>query len=256
LGKRPGASGFHRAANRFGYEHILRVSARMILQSAPILCGVAVVEDGDHATVRLDVLKPDQFERGEEVLFEEARRLLPGLPFPEVDLLIVDRLGKNLSGSGMDPNVIGRSVHGYSSLLKDRAADRPAVRRLFVRELTPESHGNATGLGMADFATTRLIRSVDRRITTINTITAMTVQGGKIPIHFDSDREVLEAAMDTLALTDWGEARVMRILDTLNLERVLVSEAYLEALKGRPDLEQTGPPREMEFDAAGNLGPF
>jgi hypothetical protein len=162
-------------------------------------------------------------------------------------------MGKNLSGSGMDPNVIGRGVHGYSSLLNDRAKDTPAVRRLFVRALTPESHGNATGLGMADFTTKRLLESMNRHVATINVLTAMTVQGVKVPIHFDSDREVIEQAMGTLALLDGEQPRIVRILDTLNLEVLQMSEAYADEIKKREDLESLGEWGEMAFDELGNL---
>jgi hypothetical protein len=256
LGKRPGASHFHRASSRLGYEHVLRTSARVILEKAPILGGLAIVENQHHDTAQVAFLDPARIERREEELFAEAARLMPKLPFTDVDLLIVDRLGKNISGAGMDPNVIGRGVHGYSSLLKDRNQDSPAVRRLFVRELTPESHGNATGIGLADFATTRLVRSIDVKTSTINTLTAMTPQGVKIPIHFDTDREVVEAALDTLALKDVSQARIMRIQDTLNLEWLELSEAYAGETRERSDLEIITEPGELLFDSTGNLPPL
>lgn len=253
LGKRNGASAFHRAANRLGFEHVLRNSAKLILEKAPILGGLALVENQFHETARIQAILPERLEAEEERLFQESAKRMARLPWQDVDLLIVDRMGKNLSGSGMDPNVIGRSVHGYSSLLKDRLKDVPAIRRLFVRSLTPESHGNGTGLGMADFATTRLVESMDRRVTTINVLTAMTVQGGKVPIHFDTDREVIEHALETLALVEGERPRIMRILDTLNLEVLQVSEAYADELRGRDDLECLADWDEMTFDARGNL---
>ena len=253
LGKREGASTFHRASNRIGFEHMLRTVARVTLSKARILFGVAILEDHAHQPARIEMLRPEQMESGEERLFKEAERLMPRLPFTDVDLLIVDCMGKNISGAGMDPNVIGRSVHGYSSLLKDRNADRPAVRRLFVRELTPESHGNATGIGMADFTTTRLVESIDREITTLNTLTAMTPQGVKIPIYFDTDKEAIDQALDTLALEDTGRARILRIQDTLSLEHLTASEAYLEEIERSERLEVSGPAFEMRFDEAGRM---
>jgi hypothetical protein len=223
------------------------------LDKAPILGGLAIVENQVHDTARLAFLKPQEMGRREEDLFAESARLMPRLPFDDVDLLIVDRLGKNISGAGMDPNVIGRGVHGYSSLLKDRNADCPSVRRLYVRSLTPESHGNATGIGMADFCSTRLVNSIDLNITTLNTLTAMTPQGVKIPVHFDTDREVLERALDTLALADLRRARIMRIADTLNLERVGLSDAYADEVALREDLETVTGPAPVMFDAEGNF---
>jgi len=253
LGKREGASAFHRASNRIGFEHMIRTVSRVILDQAPILLGVALLEDHAHQPARIEVLAPDQFVSGEERLFQEAARLMPRLPFPGADILIIDRMGKNISGSGMDPNVIGRSVHGYSSLLKDRDADKPAIRRLFVRELTRESHGNGTGIGMADFTTTRLVNSIDLGITTLNTLTAMTVQGVKIPIHFDTDRDVLDQALDTLAMEDTRQARILHIQDTLTLEHLAASEAYREEIEADERLEITGPPFELSFDDKGQI---
>jgi hypothetical protein len=253
LGKRHGAAGFHRAANRLGFEHVLRSSARVILQRAPILAALALVENQFHDTACIRAILPERLEAEEERLFQDSARLMARLPCRDVDLLIVDRMGKNLSGSGMDPNVIGRSVHGYSSLLKDRINDSPAVRRLLVRSLTPESHGNATGLGMADFTTRRMVESMDRRITTINVLTAMTVQGVKVPIYFDTDREAIEQALGTLALGVEEQPRVMRIQDTLNLETVQMSESYGEELEEREDLAPQGDWAEMAFDENGDL---
>src|SRR5205823_5103023 len=120
----------------------------------------AIVEDQFHETAALAVVPPEEFERREGELFREAKRLMPKLPFDDIDLLIVDRLGKNISGTGMDPNITGRWVHGYTSTLGKAGQAGPIVRRLFVRDLTPETHGNAIGVGLADFTTTRLVRAM------------------------------------------------------------------------------------------------
>ena len=253
LGKRDGASRFHRAVGRLGGEYVLRTSARLILERAPIWGGLALVENQHHHTASIDFLAPSDMERREEELVARAGRLMARLPFDRVDLLIVDRMGKNISGSGMDPNVIGRGVHGYSSAWKERMADTPAVGRLFVRELSPESHGNATGLGMADFTTSRLVQSMDRRVTTLNTLTSMSLECVKIPAYFDTDRETLEAALDTLVLTPEEPVRMMRVWDTLNLNLVQVSEAYGEEVAAREDLEVVRDLAAVEFDPQGNL---
>lgn len=252
LGKHVGAAKYHRASSRWGYEHVLRTSARVILTQAPVLGGLAIVEDQAHRTARIAYCPAAEMESREEILFEDAKRLLPRLPFDEVHLLIVDRMGKNISGTGMDSNVIGRTVHGYSTL-HGEGLGRPWIRRLFVRELTPESRGNATGIGMADFTTARLVQSVDRRVTALNALTALTVQGAKIPIHFETDREVIAAALESTGVEDWAQAGVVRILDTLSLERLEISESFLNAAKGRDDLEILSSPEEMRFDGVGNL---
>jgi hypothetical protein len=177
---------------------------------------------------------------------------MPKLPFDEIDLLIIDQIGKNISGAGMDPNVIGRGVHGYTSMLSDRSTS-PVIRRIFVRELTPETHGNAIGIGSADFTTDRLAAGIDQRVTAINALTALTVQSGKVPIHFATDWEAIDRALDTLALQDRNLAKVMRIRDTLSLETLEISENFLKSGNG---LELVGAPAPMAFGADGNLKPL
>ena len=255
LGKRLGAANFHTSASRFGYEQVIRTSAQITLAKAPILGGVGILENQRHDTTRLAVLLPDEMERRETELYAEAKRLMPRLPFDDIDLLIIDRIGKNISGSGMDPNVTGRGIHGYSSLLGDRSTT-PVVRRIFVRDLTPESHGNAVGIGLADFTTARLVRATNQSITTLNALTALSVQSVKIPIHFETDREAVTRALESLALGDVREARVMQIQDTLSLEKVAISEPFVMLAAKRSDLEVLVEPRGMEFDPEGNLRPL
>jgi Lactate racemase N-terminal domain len=252
LGKRTGAAAFHAAAARLGYEHVLRSISRVTLRTAPILAGVVIVENQFHETARVAVLTADDIERGEAELFAEAKRLMPKLPFGDIDLLIVDRIGKNISGAGMDPNITGRWVHGDSTM----AGGDPAVRRLLVRDLTPESHGNAIGIGLADLTTGRLVRAMNKEFTYINALTSLTPECAKIPIHFETDREAIWQALLTLALPDSRQAKVVRIADTLSLEQVEISEAYSDLLKQRDDLSTVSAPAEMNFDATDNLLPL
>jgi hypothetical protein len=255
LGKRVGAANYHVSASRFGYEHVLRTSGRITLRTAPILCGVAIVENQFHDTARLAVVAPEDMERREGELFVEAKRLMPRLPFDDIDLLIVDRLGKNISGSGMDPNIIGRSLHGYSALLGERNGS-PSIRRILVRDLTPESHGNATGVGLADFTTTRLVRQMDARVTYLNSLTALSLQSAKIPVHFETDHEVVAAALQSLAMRDATQARLVRIQDTLSLERIAVSESFADDVRSRSDLETLTGLETIRFHADGELSPM
>jgi len=256
LGKRTGAAAFHRTASRAGYEPTIRAVARVTLKSAPILCGVATVENQFHETARIAVLKPDEIERREEELFVEAKRLMPALPFPEIDLLIVDRIGKNISGAGMDPNIIGRGIHGYSSFLGEKGQIGPYIRRIYARELTPETHGNAIGIGFADFASSRLVQAIDHKVTAINALTSLTPHSAKVPIHFDTDQEAIAQALLSLALPDSRNAKVIRIADTLSLAELEVSEAYADRLAQSPNLAAVNGAEEMKFDAAGNLFPM
>ncbi|HEY0550510.1 MAG TPA: lactate racemase domain-containing protein [Verrucomicrobiae bacterium] len=253
LGKRTGAAAMHVAASRIGHEQAIRGIARVILRSVPILCGVAILENQFHDTAKLKVLPREQIETGEEQLLVEARQLMPRLPFEEIDLLIVDYLGKNISGAGMDPNVTGRWVNGYSSALLREGRPAPFIRRIFVRDLTPETHGNAIGIGLADVTTTRLVRAMDHRATGINALTALTPQCAKIPIHFETDREAIDMTLTSLALADSQSARVVRIIDTLSLARMEVSDALREEVQRNPMLTRASDPGEMRFDQEGNL---
>jgi len=178
---------------------------------------------------------------------------MPLLPFDEIDLLIVDRLGKNISGSGMDPNVTGRWVNGYSTALGREGRPAPFIRRIFVRDLTPETHGNAIGIGLADVTTTRLVRAIDQRATYINGLTALTPNCAKIPIHFDTDREAIELVLRSLAVSDIKKIRVVRIQDTLSLVDLEVSESLLLEVKSHPSLSPVSEPSEMSFGPDGNL---
>src|SRR5437867_2756099 len=253
LGKRTGAATCHGAAARLGFERVIRGVARVTLRRAPILCGVAIVENQFHDTARIAVLNPAEIETREKELLEEARRLMPRLPFDDIDVLIVDRLGNNVSGSGMDPNVTGRWVHGYSTCLADDNRQSPRIRRIFVRDLTPETHGNAIGIGFADITTTRLVNAMDKRVTYVNAMTSLTPHGAKISIHFDTDRQAIEQALASLAIPDVRQAKVVRIADTLSLVNLEVSEAFDNAVRERNDLEAVGELAEMKFDLTDNL---
>jgi hypothetical protein len=255
LGKREGAAQYHAASSRLGYEAALRSLGSGLLARTPVLGGLAIVEDPFHQPVRIEGARKDELPAREEELFKEAARLMPRLPFDDIDLLIVDRIGKNISGTGMDPNIIGRGVHGYSSLLKNEAGQRPFIRRIFVRDLTPETHGNAIGIGMADLTTTRLVKAIDHQALNVNALTSLTPQNAKIPIHFDTDREAIEAALRSLALPDPAKARVVRIADTLSLEHLQVSEALFNEMEALDEIHPTGEPLEMSFDSNGNLAP-
>ncbi len=254
FGKHAGAAQFHRSAMRLGYEEALREAAEIILSSAPVMGGVALIEDAHHQTAAVEVIRPEAFIGAEERLQQQAAALMPGLPFEDIDLLIVDRIGKNISGTGMDTNVIGRGVHGYSTHFGEQAkAGPPCIKRIFVRDLTTETHGNAIGIGMADFTTDRLVAKTDRRITGVNSLTAMTLHAAKLPISFPSDREAIARALESLGMASDATARILRIRDTLSLESLQASEALLRAAADREDLQTASEPAAMAFDKEGNL---
>jgi hypothetical protein len=253
LGKRSGAAAMHAAASRQGHEHVIRQMARVILRKAPIVGGVALLEDQSHDTAKVLVLPREEIEAAEEGLLNEARKLMPSLPFEEIDLLVIDQIGKNISGSGMDPNVTGRWVQGYSSSLAREGRPSPFIRRIFVRTLTPETHGNAIGIGLADATTARLVQAIDHRITNLNALTALTPQCAKIPVCFETDREGLEYMITSLGLPDARSARVVRARDTLSLNELEISESLLEEAKRKSNVMILGGPYELGFDEAGKL---
>jgi hypothetical protein len=253
FGKQIGANNAHCAAAHFGYEVVLREFAKTILGAAPIFCGIALVEDQHHQTAVIEVIPPENIVREENKLFLKSQSLLARLPFEEIDLLIIDRIGKDISGSGMDTNVIGRDITGYTSSLRSESPITPRVARIFVRDLTPASSGNGTGIGMADFTTARFVKALNLQYTYMNALTSLGVLAAKIPIYFDNDREAIQAALASLAEPSMERLHVVRIADTLNLDRFLASESYAEAVDGSGGVTTDGRPREMEFDAAGNL---
>ncbi len=253
LGKRTGATTMHLAAAQFGYERVIRSMATVILRHAPILGGLAIVENQFHQTSQIVFVPQDAMETAENELLVKARELMPLLPFDEIDLLIVDRIGKNISGAGMDPNVINRSIHGYNSLPMRGDHTAPFIRRIFVRGLTPETHGNAIGIGMADATTTRLVREMDLNKTNINSLTALTPQSAKIPIAFDTDREAIQRMLMSLPLPNSLDARIVRIADTLSVVEMEVSEPLWNEGPRGTRLNAVSDLRNLSFDGEENL---
>jgi hypothetical protein len=256
FGKQAGAANAHRAAMRIGHERVIREFAGVILSSVPVLCGVAIVEDQHHEIAELRVIRPEKFVSEENRLFEKSRALMPRLPMDEIDLLIVDKIGKELSGTGMDTNVIGRGILGYSATLSSDDARSPRIFRIFVRELSAHTNGNGIGIGLADFTTNRLVRGLDMRATYINALTSLGLPTVNIPIHFETDRETMQHALASLATPCFEKLRVVRIADTLNVERLQVSEACLNDMREDPGVTTVSTPQPMQFDAADNLLSF
>ncbi|MGE5194315.1 MAG: lactate racemase domain-containing protein [Deltaproteobacteria bacterium] len=251
LGKHEGAKIYHRAINDFSWLEIVTAVAESVLRKCKVACGVGIVENAYDETALIAAVPPHDFMRREKELLVLAKEWMPRLPFKKVDLLIVDELGKNISGSGMDTNVIGRKYNDHRATEKDSVA----VKTIFVRGLTEATHGNACGIGMAEFTNNRTIAAVDKRITAINAITGGHVPAASLPVALETDRDVLEAAFPTIGLTPAEHTRVLHISNTLQLAELLASEAYLPLIEARDDLEVVEEPRDMEFDEDGNLYP-
>ena len=252
LGKHAGASAYHAAALKLGYEAALTRLAKVVFERAPVLGGVAIVENAMHDSARVEVLAADVISQRELELCAEAATMMPALPFDEIDLLIVDQIGKNISGTGMDTNTIGRSVHGYH-LMPEHSAAKPFIWRIFVRGLTPETHGNAIGIGLAEATTRRLVAEVDAAALRTNVLTSRAVQCAKLPMDFETDAEAIRAMLASLPDSDPAKARVVRIRDTLSLGTLEVSAALDAEVAAHPAVEPLGQVEPMQFDESGNL---
>ncbi len=253
LGKHVGALAYHRILIEQPYDPVVRSVGRHMRKQAAIAFGLGIVENAYDETALVEAVRPEDFEPAEERLLEQAKRWLARLPYREADLVIVDAIGKDISGSGMDTNVVGRkrAFRGQPP-----PPDMPAIRLIFVRGLSEKTHGNAAGIGLADFTTTRLIRQMNYGATVVNCLTAGYPEGAFTPVHFDTDREVIEAAVKIIGTRSPEQARVMRIRNTLALEELDVSEALLERKSDNGELEVVRPAAPFTFDEAGNLSPL
>ncbi|MBI2204972.1 MAG: [Fe-S]-binding protein [Candidatus Rokubacteria bacterium] len=251
LGKYQGAIQYHRTNVTHGYEKVITSVGREILGQARIGFGLAVLENGYDETAHLEAFGARELEAGERRLLEQARDWMMRLPFTPVDILIVEEMGKNISGSGMDTNVIGRPSNPHEPFPSDQK-----ILWIVALDLTEHSYGNAVGIGNADFTTRRLVDKIDMKPTLINAITACAPNGAKVPATFDTDREAIENALACIGLTTPEQARVIRIKNTLTLGEVEVSAAYFDEVRRRADLTPVGDPVPLGFDAAGQLIPL
>ncbi len=249
LGKHAGALIYHRAIMNYSFGQIVRSVAREVLAKCRIVGGLAIVENAYDETAKLAAVAPENFEEEEKGLLILAKQWMPRLPFDQADILSIDEIGKNISGSGMDTNVVGRKY------LDHRAADEeyPKVKKIIVRGLTADTHGNATGIGLAEFCLSRVVDQMDVQVTRVNCLTGGHPTGAMIPLDYETDRETLDMALSTIGLIPPQESRFMWIRDTLDVAEVECSAAYLEEAQQRSDLEILTPLRDMPFDGDGNL---
>jgi len=249
LGKREGARVYHRAAEDFGFDRIIRDVAEEVLGRCRILAGVAIVENAYDQTALIEAVPPDRFVEREKELLKLAKRRMARLPFTHVDLLLIDRIGKDISGVGMDPNIVGRKFNDHQAL----EDEFPKVKRIALRGLSPHGHRNAIGLGIAEFCRTRLLEQADFAATRLNGLTSGRISCIMTPLDYPTDREMLAAALGTIGLTEPPDAKLLWIADTLHLAEVECSTAYLDEARGRSDLTILTEPRDLPLDAVGNL---
>ncbi len=253
LGKHAGALNYHRILLEQPFDEVVRSVSRTVRARAPIRFGLGLVENAYDETARIEAVVPEEFEPREEQLLVLAKRWLGKLPFQRADLLIVDEIGKDISGSGMDTNVVGRKRTLKNAPL---AAGLPSIRHIFVRGLTERTHGNATGIGNADFTSTRLVQAMDYRTTVINCLTAGYPEAASLPVYFETDRETLDAALAIMGTRPPQTARILRIRNTLCLEDVEISEPCLGEPSRATEFSIRGSARALTLDAGGNLPPL
>ena len=250
MGKHQGSLMVHRLTIKHGFAAILAEVGSILLKKLPIFFGIGIIENQYDQTALIELVKPEEFVEKEKVLLKGARELMPSLPFNEMDILIVDEMGKDISGTGMDTNVVGRN-----QLIGNPKFENPRITRLFVRDLTEGSHGNATGIGMADYTTKRLVDKIDYPSTNINCINGMTPENARVPIFFEKDREALHIAHHNSGVFDPKDLRILWIKNTLELEYVFASRAFLNEARSNKQLEILSEPFDFPFDQDGNLIP-
>jgi hypothetical protein len=252
VGKHEGAKRCHKASVQLGMNRVIETVGSTALSNLPVVCGIGLVENGYDKLAIINAFGPNELSNREKELLVQARKKMARIPFADIDLLIIDEIGKNISGTGMDTNVTGvnRDILGTFTA-------KPRTRRLFVRDLAPETEGNALGIGLADFTTTRLVEKIDREKTYINCLTGISPEKGAIPMYFDTDRECIEAAIHCLGMETAEDLRIVYIRNTSSLGRLFVSKRYIEEIEGTGYLSILRDFSPMPFDKVGNIiSPF
>ncbi len=248
MGKQKGAELYHKAAVQYTFFKIITDAARLVLAKTPVICAVGILENAYGETAKIAALKNDEIESKEKDLLLFSKNMMAKLPFNEIDLLIIDEMGKDISGIGIDPNVTGRN--------RDLLGVFPhpvEVKRIFVRDLTDRSKGNATGIGLADITTHRLVDKIDYAATYKNCITGISPEKAAVPMHFPNDLAAIEVGLGCIGLIPAEKSRIVRIKSTLRLETIEVSEVFAEKLQQKSGLEIIAGPYHMEFNSENNL---
>ena len=246
MGKLDGATEGHRHSWKYGFETTIRAVSGKVLASGKILCGVAVVENEMHQIGVVRAALPEGIVAQEESTLQLARTLVPRIPFPAFHLLMVDEVGKNLSGTGMDTKVIGRGV-------ELPPGEAPRISMIYVRDLTPESGGNAVGIGFADLIHERLYQKIDFEKMYLNARTALNPAASRLPIHLASDREALDLALGHMGRPEPAEQQLVWIRNTLSLDRIAISAPLAREATALKNWRLLEGDHLADFDPAGNL---
>ena len=244
MGKQRGAKIAHDWAVDWSLRNMLPTITEQLLSALPVVGGVATVEDQHDDTARLEGIPPSGFLDREAELLTEAYEIMPTIPFEEIDVLVLDRQGKDVSGQGMDTNVIGRRPFA----INEPEPDQPAIKRIFTRSLTATTHGNAMGVGSADVVHEDVLAEIETTTTLINALTASTIRGVRLPPVVETDRAGLIAALSTIGVVDESTVRVLRAPDTMHLHRFYASEALVDEARERDDLRVVEEPSSIAFE--------
>jgi len=246
MGKEDGARSFHAAGRRLGFERVIRDVSAAVLASGKILCGVGVVENEMHRICAVRAAPPEGIVAMDENCLVQARKLVPRIPFPEIQLLIVNEIGKNISGNGMDSKVIGRGV-------QLQPGEAPEIKLIYARDLTVQSGGNALGIGLADLVHEQLRSKIDFEKMYVNARVSMSHHLVRLPMVMGTDREALAFAFASLNSPSPGEQSVVWIESTQNLERIAISEPLARGASGLEGWQLTPESFLPQFDSEGNL---
>ena len=247
LGKFAGAQHYHTYAYKQGLEHVIGSIGRAVLSSGKILGGLAILEDAHHNTAQLTAVPVEQMEQREEELLALVKSWMGRIPM-NLDILILDEIGKNISGAGMDTKVVNRGVHGQYN-----PWEGPRFERVFIRDLSSNSYGNGVGLGMADVVCDRLLNKIDWKPTRINSLTASTPAAIRTPLHFPTDRECLETIAPTVGKFDMQQLTIGWVKNSLEISPIVLSENLRPEIEKNSILEIVGDAQELPFDLHGNL---
>ena len=245
LGKQKGADSCHALGFQYMANLIVEM-ARMKLQQAPFLFGVGTVENAYDKVAKIVAIPAEEIIETEKQLLVEAKANMPQILFNPLDVLIVDEMGKEFSGAGIDPHVTGRASVPYVTV-------KQQATRLVVLDITDKSHGNATGMGLADITTRRLFNKIDFDFTYANVLTATTVQAARIPLIAETDHLAIQAAIKTCNAPDMSRIRMVRIPNTLHIDHIYISECMLSEARQHADIVVPDEQVDFVFDAAGNL---
>lgn len=243
LGKHRGATYVHKRGFA-QFREIIPEVGRKIIETAPITCGIGLVENGYDEQMIIKAVAPEEIEKTDEELLKISKEAMPKLLFNDIDLLIVDEIGKNISGNGMDPNVTGRFTEEFMM----RQATNPKIQKIAILGLTKETQGNATGIGDADITTKRVFEKINLEKTYANVITSTVLPSGAIPMMMENDKQAIVVALKTCNNIQPHEAKIVRIQNTAHLDHIQISEPLLEAAKANKNIEIEGDFFDMTFD--------